>query len=183
MIARPVNRPRPIPFDSPSPSIALAATQPQDAPRPVSWAGSSGPAGQPAPGGPHGLGSPLRHVAEEPALPYLVQRRSPVVVGAAQTGAAPQTAAGTFEPMAPHAPPTPNQALASTEARRRSAGPSPATGPGGGELNARFVGQGALSVRSSVTGRHYRFQGHGDCLRVDKLDLVLLRRIPDLVLS
>ncbi len=45
------------------------------------------------------------------------------------------------------------------------------------------MGHGALSVRSSVTGRHYRFQGHGDCLSVDKLDLMLLRRIPDLLVA
>ena len=50
------------------------------------------------------------------------------------------------------------------------------------DLTARYMGQGALSVRSSVTGRHYRFQGHGDSLTIDKNDLMLLRRIADLVI-
>jgi hypothetical protein len=52
-----------------------------------------------------------------------------------------------------------------------------------GELSARYVGQGALSVRSSVTGRHYRFQGHGDSQKIDKHDLLLLKRIADLIVS
>jgi len=51
------------------------------------------------------------------------------------------------------------------------------------ELSARFVGHGALNVRSSVTGRHYRFQGHGDCQKIDKHDMMLLKRIPDLIVS
>lgn len=40
-----------------------------------------------------------------------------------------------------------------------------------------------MSVRSSVTGRHYRFQGHGDCQKIDKHDLMMLKRIPDLIVS
>lgn len=59
---------------------------------------------------------------------------------------------------------------------------SPYDNPSTSELSARYVGQGALSVRSSVTGRHYRFQGHGDSQKVDKHDLMLLKRIADLVI-
>lgn len=71
---------------------------------------------------------------------------------------------------------------------RAATGSSPsATGRQAGsppqELSAKFVGQGALSVRSSVTGRHYRFQGHGDCQKIDKHDLMMLKRIPDLIVS
>ncbi|MEY4763927.1 MAG: hypothetical protein RI907_600 [Pseudomonadota bacterium] len=51
------------------------------------------------------------------------------------------------------------------------------------ELVARYVGQGSLCVRSSVTGRHYRFQKHGDTLRIDKHDMMLMRRIADVELS
>lgn len=51
------------------------------------------------------------------------------------------------------------------------------------ELSALYVGQGALSVRSSVTGRHYRFQGHGDSQTIDKHDMLMLKRIPDLIVS
>jgi hypothetical protein len=47
---------------------------------------------------------------------------------------------------------------------------------------ACYVGHGALSVRSSVTGRHYRFMGHGDTQPVDRHDLPMLRRIADLVI-
>lgn len=51
------------------------------------------------------------------------------------------------------------------------------------ELSARYIGHGALSVRSSVTGRHYRFQGHGDCQKIDKHDMLMLKRISDLIVS
>jgi hypothetical protein len=37
-------------------------------------------------------------------------------------------------------------------------------------------------VRSSVTGRHYRFTGHGHTLRIDKHDQMLMRRISDVEL-
>ena len=50
-------------------------------------------------------------------------------------------------------------------------------------LSVRYMGHGALSVRSSVTGRHYRFNGHGDCMMVDKHDMRLLRCIPDLIVA
>jgi hypothetical protein len=51
------------------------------------------------------------------------------------------------------------------------------------ELNAKYLGGGNLSVRSSVTGRHYRFEGHGATLRIDSRDQLMLRRIPELLIS
>lgn len=50
----------------------------------------------------------------------------------------------------------------------------------GATVTARFTGQGRLSVRSSVSGRHYRFSGHGDTQAVDTRDVMMLRRMPDL---
>lgn len=152
MIARPVNRPRPIPFDEvPTPGSTVT--------RPVSWAASSGPAQPgvaslavtPAPT----LGVALS-AARAPALAPIPAapaplRRSPVLVASPAT---PKTNAKHHHHHQPH-----------------------------GELSARYVGQGALSVRSSVTGRHYRFQGHGDSQKIDKHDLLLLKRIPDLIVS
>lgn len=46
---------------------------------------------------------------------------------------------------------------------------------------AKFLGQGALSVQSTLSGKHYRFQGHGHCLVVDPRDVLMLGRIPDLL--
>jgi hypothetical protein len=40
-----------------------------------------------------------------------------------------------------------------------------------------------LSVRSSTSGQHYRFVGHGDTQPVDPRDVLMLRRIPDLQLG
>jgi hypothetical protein len=48
---------------------------------------------------------------------------------------------------------------------------------------AKFLGQGALSVQSTVSGKHYRFQGQGHCLIVDQRDVLMLGRIPDLLVS
>ncbi len=50
----------------------------------------------------------------------------------------------------------------------------------GRELRATFHGHGVLSVRSSVTGMLYRFQGHGDTLLIDSRDALLLGRLSDI---
>jgi hypothetical protein len=137
MIPRPVNRPRPIPFDSP----ATAGTASLG--RQVNWASTSSQA------------SVL--IASEPAPRTATDSIS--------------TIAARLSPV--HTAPSPRESkLARGE-----------TSSMGAEGSAKFVGQGSLSVRSSVTGRHYRFQGHGDCQKVDKHDLMLLRRIADLVVS
>ncbi len=47
---------------------------------------------------------------------------------------------------------------------------------------AKFLGQGTLSVQSSLTGRLYRFQGYGHSLAIDARDALMLGRIPDLML-
>ena len=51
------------------------------------------------------------------------------------------------------------------------------------ELTAKYLGGGNLSVRSSVTGRHYRFEGHGAVLSIDRRDQLMLRRIEELLIS
>ncbi|MBI2732443.1 MAG: hypothetical protein HYX44_03760 [Aquabacterium sp.] len=137
MIARPVTRPRPIPY-----AEQPAGGKPT---RPVSWAAAAGP-----------------------ALPS-----SPVEASAARPS--PQL-------LVPPPPPRRSPVRVATLDGRQAATPASHTTPSG-ELQARFTGHGALSVRSSVTGRHYRFQGHGDCQTIDKHDMMMLRRIPDLVIS
>lgn len=52
-----------------------------------------------------------------------------------------------------------------------------------GEPSAKYLGRGNLSVRSSVTGRHYRFEGHGAILNIDSRDQLMLRRIPELLIG
>ncbi|RZI83867.1 MAG: hypothetical protein EOP38_11125 [Rubrivivax sp.] len=52
-----------------------------------------------------------------------------------------------------------------------------------GEPSAKYLGRGNLSVRSSVTGRHYRFEGHGATLNIDSRDQLMLRRIPELLIA
>ncbi|MES2090491.1 MAG: hypothetical protein V4532_11005 [Pseudomonadota bacterium] len=72
-----------------------------------------------------------------------------------------------------------------TTHRCASLAPSPATSTTSSTASplgprAKYFGHGALSVRSSVTGRHYRFNGHGDTLVIDRRDHLMLLRIPDL---
>lgn len=51
----------------------------------------------------------------------------------------------------------------------------------GPTVTAKFLGNGALSVQSTESGKHYRFQGQGHCLVVDPRDMLMLGRIPDLL--
>ncbi|CAH0347919.1 hypothetical protein [Aquabacterium sp. CECT 9606] len=51
------------------------------------------------------------------------------------------------------------------------------------QLSAKYLGGGNLSVRSSVTGRHYRFEGHGATLAIDSRDQLMLGRIPELLIA
>lgn len=142
---------RPRPIPFTAPAAGATAT------RPVSWAAASGPA---APNG--GESRPHVH-ATTVALAPTTARLSPVKVAPAL-----RDVRHALQPVL-------------------QAAPGPVTGAQGGaankltQISAKYMGQGALSVRSSVTGKHYRFQGHGDCQAIDKLDLMLLRRIADLV--
>ena len=153
MIARPVHRPAPILFDGPT--AKPGASQPCA----ISWAAASGPA-------------PHEPPATQPR-PFTAARLSPVKTPMKAPIKAPLTPA----PLAPD-----RQAAVPAMPAAPKPVKSPYDNPSASELSARYVGQGALSVRSSVTGRHYRFQGHGDSQKVDKHDLMLLKRIADLVI-
>lgn len=152
MIARPLNRPHPIPFGA-APASNHAHT------RPVSWAESAGPAVQ----ADKALQAfqARRPVASPHQVAQILQRRSLVVDSGHGAGTPPD--ADKARQMA-------SQAAASKGSRPH-------------ELPAKFLGHGALSVRSSATGRHYRFQGHGDVQMVDARDQLMLGRINDLLLG
>lgn len=51
---------------------------------------------------------------------------------------------------------------------------------GGPTAQATYCGQGVLSVRSSVTGRLYRFEGRGCTQAIDPRDSLVLARLADL---
>ncbi len=167
MIARSPHRPRPIPFavpvrlsaDSAAHGIANNAAPTQT--HTLTAAAAARPSPRPVHWG-DTPGGALAMPVEDPRALYAVTR-----VWQGQTGSA-ADAQGPAEPPAPRSIPAP-----ATRALRE---------PSVGEMTARYTGQGSLCVRSSVTGRHYRFQGHGHTLRVDKHDLMLLRRIHDVEL-
>ncbi|MEY2844000.1 MAG: hypothetical protein RI920_2037 [Pseudomonadota bacterium] len=161
MIARPQHRPRPIPFAVP---VRQSADHTHVA---VSHTLTAAAAARPWPRPVHWGDTPggaLAMPVEDPRALYAVTR-----VWQGQAGAAAEAAAG-----------APVQATSQTTQVVQA--PRALRDSSAGELNARYTGQGSLCVRSSVTGRHYRFQGHGHMLRVDKHDQMLLRRIQDVEL-
>ena len=157
MIARSLRRTQPIQF---SPSTWPEAVGDTRSPQPpVAWGNASRPA--------------LVLPVEDPRALYAVAH----------------TWQG-HKPAAPEAD-TSSRTASATSATRCTVSASPAARPSPlrpeasqpvAELAARYVGQGSLCVRSSVTGRHYRFQGHGHTLRIDKHDQMLMRRISDVEL-
>ncbi|MBI5927589.1 MAG: hypothetical protein HY836_18535 [Aquabacterium sp.] len=153
MIARPIHRPHPISFTGPAPGA--------HSPRPVSWTASSGPARQV-------LASQRQHVAmAHHQATNEVSRITP----------APQQKAPASASESPLNPMRCQPQVGTKPARTSGKATTPT------ELSARYIGHGALSVRSSVTGRHYRFQGHGDSQKIDKHDMLMLKRISDLIVS
>lgn len=60
-----------------------------------------------------------------------------------------------------------------------SQAPAPARTPRGG-CHAVYHGQGTLSVLSSITGHHYRFEGRGCTLTIDPRDRLVLGRLHEL---
>lgn len=161
MIARPVHRPRPIPFDTQDTPAAHAGGPS----RAVSWGHASMP---PMPF--HATGA-----AHMPA------RLSPVKVSLAGAPLL-TTPAQATQRIQPANAGSVARPASSTQGAADVGGPRPGRQSTMTEISARYIGQGALSVRSSVTGRHYRFQGHGDSLVIDRNDVVLLKRITDLVI-
>lgn len=170
MIARPIHRPRPIPFDTSAPaqpSHGTAANQP----RAISWGAAVGP-GMQAPGICHHAPSRLSPV------------KAPLPLGPAFGQTPPASPQATARRPSPALTAVSGGKPASNDGHQVG-GPRQGSHHGGSsmsEISARYIGHGALSVRSSVTGRHYRFQGHGDSLVIDRNDVVLLKRISDLVI-
>lgn len=69
----------------------------------------------------------------------------------------------------------------------RTAAPGGTTPRGGGpttprRATARYDGPHSLSVRSSATGRHYRFPQQGAIQVIDAADISLMRRIEDVTI-
>lgn len=96
-------------------------------------------------------------------------------LAAGQAQATPSTCSAAARPQAPvAAEPAVVRVTKPASDRPHSAGP-----------RARprifeFIGHGALSVTSSITGKHYRFTEHGAQLSVDPRDWSQLSRVPSL---
>ncbi len=73
-----------------------------------------------------------------------------------------------------------------SKAASASAGDPPQSAPIGtprtprGGCHAVYHGQGTLSVLSSITGHHYRFEGRGCTLTIDPRDRLVLGRLNEL---
>lgn len=69
--------------------------------------------------------------------------------------------------------PSPGKSSATTASTART--------PRGG-CHATYHGQGTLSVLSSITGHHYRFEGRGCTLTIDPRDRLVLGRLNELTI-
>jgi hypothetical protein len=186
MIARIQTRTCPIPFDA-----STAAGASAHPPRAINWSGGGNPAAPRLASTEPGAGQKVRLAGH---LPLSAQGGvAPTLQPGLGAQAANMPRLSPVKAALPFSAPTPTPIAAPsstgghphTGSVARNAGASARVAGSTGhktltDITARFTGQGSLSVRSSVTGRHYRFQGHGDCLVIDKSDMVLLRRITDL---
>ena len=86
----------------------------------------------------------------------------------------------------PGAPSTPPHSLAASKPKPESAAsPTQFAAPDTprsprGSCHAVYHGQGTLSVLSSITGHHYRFEGRGCTLTIDPRDRLVLGRLNEL---
>ncbi len=104
----------------------------------------------------------------------------------------PQTAAGGLAPAPLWAPRNSAALHSANDARRLSpvGRPSPAVAVKAPAervaatrlAQARYDGPQSVSVRSSATGRYYRFEHPGHVLTIDADDVMLMRRIQDITL-
>ena len=95
---------------------------------------------------------------------------APVRLQALSARVSPAPARAT-NPLAPSEP--------GLQRRNEAQGASPQPSPRGG-CHATYHGQGTLSVISSVTGHHYRFEGKGCTLSIDPRDRLVLGRLQEL---
>ncbi|WP_152987638.1 hypothetical protein [Aquabacterium parvum] len=100
--------------------------------------------------------------------------------------AAPHAAAHTSSTGRTPTPGTPQHSLATAKPQPdHTASPAPVAAPDAarsprGSCHAVYHGQGTLSVLSSITGHHYRFEGRGCTLTIDPRDRLVLGRLNEL---
>lgn len=98
----------------------------------------------------------------------------------------PLMAAGNLTPAPLWGPRNSTALHSANDARRLSAvlsEPKPAgRAPAPRQAIARYDGPQSVSVRSSATGRHYRFEHAGHIQAIDADDVMLMRRIQDITL-
>jgi hypothetical protein len=107
---------------------------------------------------------------------HATARVAPVRHAAQAAGAAPKAALTPFGAPARQAVRAASTAAGGT----RGGEPMQSAGPRARPRLFEFIGHGALSVTSSITGKHYRFTEHGAQLPVDPRDWSQLSRVPSL---
>jgi hypothetical protein len=163
MIARPLNRFKPIPFSNPMPHTAGAWSNVPAAPgrAPVQW-------------------QPL--AAQASRLQAAEPSRTPPgnPWGAATLAQLTGNQGHSSSNDANAAPSAQQQSLADRRAAAQT-GPSPKA-PQKRSAMARYDGPHSLSIRSATSGRHYRFEHSGATQAIDAIDIALMRRIEDITL-
>jgi hypothetical protein len=141
------------------------------------------------------IARPLRRTGPIPFAPFPPLADHPVVAASRESRdnrarsrwlAAPHAAhtllAGRHAPIAPQhsfSAPTSKPAAPQPTVTSSDTSPDTARAPRG-SCHAIYHGQGTLSVLSSITGHHYRFEGRGCTLTIDPRDRMVLGRLSEL---
>lgn len=161
------------------------------------WASDTAPAAQPAPRSRVALGAA---VANPPAFNAShgmarVGRAIPLggvspdawgdaarqsVTATAARAAAVSDRTQPYRPISPQAKPVAAAPSPVVRAAKPASDRPHSAGPRARPRLFEFIGHGALSVTSSITGKHYRFTEHGAQLAVDPRDWSQLSRVPSL---
>jgi hypothetical protein len=161
MIARPLNRFKPIPFSNPMVNTGGAWSEAPAAPgrSPVQW--------QPLPS----LASRLQAAEpsrDKPGNPWGVATLAQLTGNQAQ-------------PSSNDAKAIPSTPSLAERRNATQAAPQPKAAPRRSAM-ARYDGPHSLSIRSATSGRHYRFEHPGATQTIDAIDIALMRRIEDITL-
>jgi hypothetical protein len=161
MIARPLNRFKPIPFSNPMVNTGGAWGEVPAGPgrAPVQW--------QPLPS----LATRLQ-ASEPPSNP-------PGNPWGAATLA--QLTGSQVQPSSNDANASPSGTPMAERRAAAQAAPLPKAPPKRSAM-ARYDGPHSLSIRSATSGRHYRFEHPGATQTIDAIDIALMRRIEDITL-
>lgn len=146
------------------------------------------------------IARPIRRTGPIPFAPFPPLAERPLLAAAREARdiretrmrsrwlSAPQTGHPLLNPAQPSAPASARPSMGAGAHQPQGTSPEGDTAPASpvtartprGACHAIYHGQGTLSVLSSITGHHYRFEGRGCTLTIDPRDRLVLGRLNEL---